>query len=236
MTNLTETFSDVAALIPRYSWEIMDEEQKDALMEKVVLPRYMDTTADGVKLGPTAWAEMVGATAEMIRKRVERLRESQKAASEGRTLAHWTERTREQRNTRAVLRKVPEIVTELTPAEQRKIATVLDTEAAKRQHERKQAAKKKEREHLGDETVDGLEAREELQSTEYLLIKARGNLRGFVKHLGEIGLDNTPEGWRASCLDWIEDLEGHLGMARVLLAGDDIDWAAFDELLAKEGS
>jgi hypothetical protein len=223
---------DVAALIPRYSWEIMDEQQKDDLMAKVVLPRYMETTSDGVQLGPKAWAKLLGTTASAITNRVYRLNQAESPIA----LAHWTEGAREQRNARAVLREVPEIVAHLTPAEQRKLATVLDTESAKRQKEHERVAKQKEREHLGDEVVDGLEAREELQSTEYLLIKARGNLRGFVKHVGEIGADNTPEAWRASCLDWIDDLEGHLGMARAVLTGDDIDWSAFDELLAKEGS
>lgn len=38
----------------------------------------MQTTADGVQLGPTAWAEMVGATYNAIESRVRRLRASQK--------------------------------------------------------------------------------------------------------------------------------------------------------------
>jgi hypothetical protein len=140
------------------------------------------------------------------------------------------------RHAKSVLREKPEIVAELTPAEQRTVARKLDEEAAKRQKTREQSAKQKERDHLGDETVDDLELREELQSTEYLLITARGNLRGFVKHVGELGIENTPENWRQSCLDWVDDLEGHLGMAKALLAGDNIDWAAFDELLAKEAN
>lgn len=78
MSKLNETAADVAALIPRYSWEIMDEEQRDELMETIILPRYMKTTADGTKLTPTWWGETVGATAEAIRGRVKRLRASQK--------------------------------------------------------------------------------------------------------------------------------------------------------------
>lgn len=233
MTNLSETFADVAALIPRYSWEIMDEEQRDDLMAKVVLPRYMQTTADGVQLGPTAWADMVGATAGAIRMRVDRLKAKQGADPE-RTRAHWTEGSREQRNAKSVLRTTPEIVHDLTPAEQRSLSTELDTAAALRQKEREQAAKAKEREALGDETVDDLEFKEELQSTEYLLVTARGNVRGFVRRAGELGVDNTPAAWRESCRAWVEDLKGHLGMAEALLAGDNIDWASFDELLEKE--
>jgi hypothetical protein len=137
---------------------------------------------------------------------------------------------------RKVLRETPEIVSQLSPDEQRRIATELDNASAKRQKDREQVAKTKERDALGDETVDDLELREELQSAEYLLITARGNLRGFVKRTGEIGIENAPDAWRESCLDWIGDLQGHLGMAKALLAGDNIDWSAFDELLEKETS
>lgn len=87
--SLSETFSEVAALIPRYSWEVMDEQQKDWLMEQVVLPRYMETTADGVQLGPTVWADVLGASSGAIRKRVERLRSSRKSADETRTTSHY---------------------------------------------------------------------------------------------------------------------------------------------------
>lgn len=80
MTELTETLADVAALIPRYSWEIMDEEQRDELMQSVVLPRYMQTTADGVQLGPKAWAGMIGATPDAVDGRVRRLKQSQNSA------------------------------------------------------------------------------------------------------------------------------------------------------------
>ena len=145
-----------------------------------------------------------------------------------------TTRARTQRHAKQALRETPEIVAELTPAEQRALARKLDEESAKRQQAQKELSKQKEREHLGDEAVADLELREELQSTEHLLIQARGNLRGFVKNLGEIQVDNTPEAWRESCLDWLEDLGGHIGMAKTLLDGDNIDWTAFDELLSKE--
>lgn len=124
------------------------------------------------------------------------------------------------------------LVPALKPQDRRSFSVKLDQEAGKQQLKREQAARDKEREHLGDETVDGLALKEELQSTEYLLIKARGNIRGFVQHLGELGQD-VPGAWRESCLDWVNDLEGHLGMAKALLAGDEIDWSRFEELLEK---
>lgn len=80
---LRETAEQVAALIPRYSWEIMDEDQRDALMVKVVLPRYGKTTKDGTKLGPTWWAEAIGAeTPAVIRGRVGRLKSRSEGVSE----------------------------------------------------------------------------------------------------------------------------------------------------------
>lgn len=120
MTDLQETFADVTALIPRYSWEIMDEEQRDELMAKVVLPRYMKTTSDGVQLGPTAWAEMVGATARAIESRVYRLRQ-QASRNEGELEhARRLDDARRHRATRQTLREadpkqVREIVRSLPP-------------------------------------------------------------------------------------------------------------------------
>lgn len=98
MTDLKETLADVAAMVPRYSWEIMDEQQRDELMAKIVLPRYRKTTADGVKLGPSAWAKMLGASAKAVESRVYRLKQSQKAvaANPARTLS--PERTRHVRS------------------------------------------------------------------------------------------------------------------------------------------
>lgn len=80
--HLTETAAEIAALIPKYSWEIMDEEQRDDLMVNVVLPRYGKKTADGVNLGPSFWSEITGARAKAIESRVYRLRQSQKSDSE----------------------------------------------------------------------------------------------------------------------------------------------------------
>jgi hypothetical protein len=40
----------------------MDEGQRDDLRARIVLQRYMRTTADGVQMGPTWWAEQIGAS------------------------------------------------------------------------------------------------------------------------------------------------------------------------------
>lgn len=77
IAELTETFADVAALIPRFQWELMDEELRDAFIEGLVFPRYMKTTTDGVQLGPKAWGEWVGASPSAIKSRVQRLQKRQ---------------------------------------------------------------------------------------------------------------------------------------------------------------
>lgn len=87
MSKLNETAEQVAALIPRFSWMLMDEEQRDDLMENVVLPRYMQTTSDGTNLGPTWWAEALGASSGAVQKRIERLRKAQDSQESGTTRA-----------------------------------------------------------------------------------------------------------------------------------------------------
>lgn len=168
--------------------------------------------------------------------RVRRRQKARKAAAgtgSGPTaVPEW--KTRDRRDAKRLLRSDPEVVSELSPDEQRALARALDRESLKRQQEREQISDEKAREVLGDDLVEGLDHAQELTDTEFLLIKARGNLSGFVKRLGEIGVENAPENWRERCLDWIEDNEGHLGMGKALLLGDNIDWTAFNDLLSKE--
>jgi hypothetical protein len=160
--SLNETLSDVAALIPRYSWEIMDEQQKDDLMEKVVLPRYMETTADGVQLGPKAWAEMVGASPAAVKNRVQRLQTSQQEKGATGARAPWTQGQREQRNARAVLRDAPleqveQIIAALPKERQQAIGAAAGHEYMKARQEYTERernltpADKREREHAREE-------------------------------------------------------------------------------------
>ena len=76
--HLRETFDQVVALIPKYTWELMDEEQRDALFIKIVLPRHGKTTHDGKKLGDTAWAGILDCTRLTVQGRVRRLKEKAK--------------------------------------------------------------------------------------------------------------------------------------------------------------
>jgi hypothetical protein len=92
---VAETAADVAALIPRYSWELMDERQRDDLMVGIVLPRYRKTTSDGVRMGPKWWAGLVGATENSVQKRIERLRAKGKTDDKFPSLpCEWTEEER----------------------------------------------------------------------------------------------------------------------------------------------
>jgi len=75
MEILNERLEQVINLIPKYSWSLMDEEQKDELMSGIVLPRYMATTSDGTKLTPSIWGAILGTTAKAIEGRVRRLRQ-----------------------------------------------------------------------------------------------------------------------------------------------------------------
>jgi hypothetical protein len=150
MSDLKETLADVTALIPRYSWEIMDEEQRDELMAKVVLPRYGKTTADGVKLGPTTWAQMFGAGSNVIANRVLRLRESEKRAAETitRTEPEWKRASR--RHAKLVLREAdPDELAELFRSDER-IATNVAKAAQRSQETRQDEVRREQKERAPD--------------------------------------------------------------------------------------
>ena len=111
--SLQETAAQVAALIPRWSWQLMDDDQRDDLLQHVVLPRYKSVTSDGVKLGPTWWAEAVGASSGAIQKRVERLRSKASDDSEKTTLAPSASDKGSIRGAKTALRKHPEMAAQL---------------------------------------------------------------------------------------------------------------------------
>lgn len=122
---IRETAAEVAALIPRYSWELMDEEQRDALMAQVVLPRYMKTTSDGIQMGPSWWADRVGATSAAIESRVRRLRSSEKQKETDSARALSPSRIR---HARAAIEEDPEAVVQALTPKQR--AAVVKAAAA----------------------------------------------------------------------------------------------------------
>jgi len=111
---IAESAADVAALIPRYSWELMNEGQRDALMEGIVLPRYGKTTSDGVAMGPTWWGHLVRATPNAVQKRVHRLQARAIAADgAGSGALHFSEWAQEERELRAQLEEGLTVVVNL---------------------------------------------------------------------------------------------------------------------------
>lgn len=79
---LTESLADIQSKLTRFTWEVMDEEQRDEVMNKVVLPRWGKTTRDGHMLKGTLWAEILGTTVRTIEARHHRL-EQRLRRSEG---------------------------------------------------------------------------------------------------------------------------------------------------------
>lgn len=78
----------------------------------VVNPRYMATTKDGIRLGPSWWAEKTGMTEEAVRARIKRLRSRSEADSE-RASAPSTAQQSSVRSARSAIRKFPELAAEL---------------------------------------------------------------------------------------------------------------------------
>ena len=111
--SLHETAAQVAALIPRWSWQLMDDDQRDDLLQHVVLPRYMSTTSDGTKLTPTWWSEQVGASPAAIKNRVIRLRSKGSVDPDAVPLAPSASDKGSIRGAKTALRKHPEMAAQL---------------------------------------------------------------------------------------------------------------------------
>jgi hypothetical protein len=109
---LRESFADIEALAQRVSWELMDEDQRDAFMTKVVVPRWGKTTSDGVVLKATAWARMVGATVDTIDGRYKRLRRSE-AQKDRSHLAPTPNDQAHVRSAKSAIKKHPELAEKL---------------------------------------------------------------------------------------------------------------------------
>lgn len=106
---LRETEAQVRAAMPSYAWEIMDDDQRDAYVKKVIAKRYMKRTKDGVDLGPSWWGKALGCTPKTITMRVSRI----KAADQGEPAraGHLSDAERAHiRGAAAALRKHPEAI------------------------------------------------------------------------------------------------------------------------------
>jgi len=122
MDVLHERLEQVINLIPKYSWSLMDEAQKDELMAGIVLPRYMATTSDGTKLTPSTWAAILGTTASAVRGRVQRLKASQTPVDPARAHAVTDNERSAMRTVKSTLARKPgaaEALVESLPLETR---------------------------------------------------------------------------------------------------------------------
>lgn len=81
-TAVRETLAQVKELLQIQSWNLMDEDQRDALMQNVIVPRWGMTTADGHELKGTLWGKLTGATAKAIENRYYRLTAPGQTASD----------------------------------------------------------------------------------------------------------------------------------------------------------
>jgi len=231
MTDLRETLADVEHLIPRYSWEIMDEQQKDDLMKKVILPRYMKTTMDGVQLGPTVWSEMLGATMSAIESRVRRLRSSQSNDNEtsARRFPASTERAARQVLREASPDEITALVDGLTPTQAAKIAAAADRKVQEHGKLERKKSETRLRADIGDGVSDALQEQQQIHDAEGELFKARRALRDAVALFTEANLEDIRDAWREDLLKTIDDLTARIEMCRIVIQGGEVN---DDELAA----
>lgn len=102
-TRLTESLADIQSKLTRFTWEVMDEEQRDETMKTVVLPRWGKVTRDGHMLKGTLWAEILGTTVTTVDARIKRLKARSETIS-GRAAGLDDNSKREVRGARAVAR------------------------------------------------------------------------------------------------------------------------------------
>lgn len=113
---LAQTLAEIGEEVSRQSWVLLDEDERDDLMRNVIVPRWGETTADGVVLKATAWARMLGATEPAIKNRYQRLTRSE-AESTSDDTGSPSEPTESQegqiRGAKAAIRRHPELAEEL---------------------------------------------------------------------------------------------------------------------------
>ena len=112
MSTIKETYDDVRGLLQTASWEVMDEDQRDDVIAKIVVPRWGEVTADGVKLKATAWGKLLGTKATIIDDRVRRLRASDQGQSV-RSQGPQPNQRASIRSARASIKKHPELAKSL---------------------------------------------------------------------------------------------------------------------------
>jgi hypothetical protein len=110
------TYEQVLEEVGRVSWLLLDEEQRDDLMTKVVVPQWGKVTLDGVTLKGTKWAEILGTTESTIKNRYQRLCRSKdlsEGAGSGSAAVPTPRQQKDIREARSAIRKYPELAAEL---------------------------------------------------------------------------------------------------------------------------
>lgn len=220
MSKLNETAEQVAALIPRFSWQLMDEDQRDELMVNVVLPRYMQTTADGTNLGPTWWAEAVGASSGAVQKRIERLRKAAETANGATTRAEPNSRTG---RAAATLRDPDKAAAVLRDPEVR--ASVL--KALDEEHEARVRKSEHKPETVRDENVHSVSLIVRLRAAH----RAMADVVELAQDIRGIAADELREAVRHE-IDWIR---GACDVVETGLDGGSLDEQLRDLLEAEAG-
>ena len=110
---IAETYDDVRGLLQTASWEVMDEDQRDDVIAKIVVPRWGKTTADGVVLKGTAWGKLLGTTMSVIEARVRRLRASDQGKSASASNGPQPNQRASIRSAKASIKKHPELAKSL---------------------------------------------------------------------------------------------------------------------------
>jgi hypothetical protein len=186
-TALAESAAEVTALIPRHAWSLMDEDQRDALMREVVLPRYMAVTADGVKLGPSWWAGAVGASPAAIKNRVQRLRQSQRS-SNGRGSRH-TSASR----TLSALRDPQRRQHAFSELDDNQLDDIRDAAATVKIHRRRARQHEMEAEPtvnelLGGDTLENLEEDLSKNFSDLIIINVGDSVHKLNQRVNRVGL------------------------------------------------
>lgn len=197
-----ESLADIQALAHRVAWDLMDEAQRDDLMEKVVVPRWGDITSDGVVLKGTAWAKIIGTTVNVIEGRFYRLSRSEgesKPLSSGPT----TDQKGSIRSARSAMRKHPDLAKQLV-ADPEIAELVADALRAVPRAPQPAQDPQKTQPPMTALTLTGD------------LVEAHVAIRRFVQHLssweGRLGLEA-----KEVCEKGLAECEAALGWARTLV-------------------
>lgn len=133
--------------------------------------------------------------------------------------------------TRKTLRdSTPEQIAEILsePRVRANVAKAQDIAYSKVERE----SREKQRESVGEETSERLDAQQRLHDAEAEIFKARRGLIETLRILNEVGADTVPDSWREEFLRTLDDIAAKIEVGRAFLSGSFDD--ALDELLGAQ--